>query len=268
MQRYGERVMSELDFAVRPPGRGPGRASETLPRPADAALFLDFDGTLVDLAERPDAIVVPDGTEALLSALLDATGGHLALVSGRRLADIESYLPGFAGPVVASHGAEFREGAERRRHPAAGSDDLARLKDVVRARTPKGVLVEDKPVSIVLHFRQAPAALEPTTRTMEEVVARFPGYILHRAKMALELKPDDVSKGRAVARFLDGPWFGRAPVAIGDDATDETMFAEVLERGGVAVRVGAGETLARHRVEDPAEVHAVLKHWLERSAGQ
>jgi trehalose 6-phosphate phosphatase len=241
-----------------------------LPPLSEAALYLDFDGTLVDLADTPDGIAVPEDLPALLAALHRATGGATVLVSGRRLSDIEAFLPDFPGDVVGSHGAEFREHGTCRAHPAAGTPELDALKARVRdwATPREGVLVEDKPASIVLHYRQAPALAGQAEAAMEAIVRDYPGFVLHRAKMAYELHPDDVSKADAVGRLHGERWPTRRPFAIGDDRTDEGMMAVALDHGGIAVKVGEGESRAPHRIASPRAVRQMLQEWLGAKEGQ
>ncbi|MGZ9810392.1 trehalose-phosphatase [Pseudoroseicyclus sp. H15] len=238
-----------------------------LPPLGEAAIFLDFDGTLVDLAETPDGVKVPSDLSALLSELYRRSGGHTALISGRKVSDIDRFLPDFPGPVVGSHGAERRIDGEFESHPATGSPELEAVKAAARdwADRQENVLVEDKPVSIVLHFRQAPGLLEPAGAAMEEIVAAHEGYELHHAKMALELHPKGVSKGAAVQALIEGRFAGRTPFVAGDDRTDEAMMEVALARGGSALKIGTGETAASLRLDTPSEFRALLSAWIERT---
>ena len=257
--------MSEMDIDRRPLGCGPGRFDMTFPALAASALFLDFDGTLVELASTPDAVRIPPVLPPLLKRLASETGGAVALVSGRRLADVERFLPGFRGPIVGSHGAERRLSGARDVHPAAGSKALQDLKrSVCDWASGTNVLVEDKPVSIVLHFRQVPYLQAEVESAMAGIVARYDGFILHRAKMAVEIKPDGISKAAAVRELLAGPFRGRWPLAVGDDATDETMFKEAAKAGGASIKIGEGATSAQCRLASPAQLHETLQSWIDR----
>jgi trehalose 6-phosphate phosphatase len=166
--------------------------------------------------------------------------------------------------MVGSHGAERWEGGRLWQHEAAGSDALRCIRRTAHAwaEEQEGVLVEDKPCSVVLHFRQAPDLMAPADRFLAAMVAGSPGFVLHHAKMALEVHPADVSKRGAVEALL-GRWPDRRPVAVGDDATDEGMFEAVNARGGLSVKVGPEETAADWRLRDPAEVLETLRGWLE-----
>jgi trehalose 6-phosphate phosphatase len=228
-----------------------------------STLFLDFDGTLVDIAPRPDAITVPEDLENMLAALNDRTDGRTVIVSGRRMEDLDRFLPGFEGVKVGSHGAEVFEDGKLWQHEAMDSDALRCIRRMVDAwaEDRPGVLVEDKPCGVVLHFRQVPDEMAPADRFLSAIVQDNPGFTLHHAKMALEVHPADVSKAGAVARLL-GRWSGRLPVAFGDDATDEGVFEAVKAAGGHAIKVGPEETAADWRVERPDEVRAALGAWL------
>lgn len=250
------------DHAGDPPTDLIGR----LPDPAHAALLLDFDGTLVELAPRPDAVVVPQGLGRLLDRLWQATEGGLALVSGRRLADLDGFVPGFPGLLIGSHGAEARAEGLPPLHPAAGSPGLERLKarmHEIASATP-GTLVEDKPASVVLHYRQAPEAEAALADSVGTLARETPDFVLHRAKMAFEIHPHDVSKAAAVERLLATIWSRRIPVAAGDDLTDEGMFRVAAARGGIAVKIGEGESAASLRLPAPPDLGRLLSGWLDR----
>lgn len=229
-----------------------------------AILFLDFDGTLVDIAARPDGIEVPKDLGPLLSELHERTGGRTVIVSGRRMADLDRFLPGFAGARVGSHGAEVFEDGRLWQHDAVESDELHCIRRMAAtfAEDRPGVLLEDKPCSVVLHFRQAPEAMAQADRFLTALVQDNPGFVLHHAKMALEVHPADVSKRGAIARLIER-WPGRVPVAFGDDATDEGMFEAVNAAGGLSVKVGHEETAADWRLDAPEDVRAALRAWLD-----
>jgi trehalose 6-phosphate phosphatase len=250
-----------IGFAPRHTAPMPG-APEELPL-ARAALFIDFDGKLVDIAARPDAVRVPGEVRGLLGALHERTEGATVVVSGRRMADLDRFLDGFGGLVIGSHGAEMRDGGRFWRHPAADSEELQAIRRMAEAWAEgnPGVLVEDKPCSVAVHFRQAPERMTDGEAVLDTLVKQTPGFVLHHAKMALEVHPDDVSKRGAVGPLIDR-WARRVPVAFGDDATDEGMFEAVNAAGGHSIKVGEGETAADWRLDAPADVRAVLARWL------
>ena len=232
------------------------------PRP-DWALFLDFDGTIVDFAPRPDAIRPAPGLVSVLGRAAQALGGALAVVTGRPVAEIDHWLESSVAAVAGIHGAERRR-ADGRLASAPSSIRLAapppgevarvraRLAGVADAHA--GVVFEDKDCAFVLHFRAAPER----RRTCVEAVKALESAafeVLAGASVA-ELRPRGVHKGTAIAAFMDEPPFaGRTPAFVGDDVTDEDGFRAVNEMGGVSVLAGpARATGARHRLPDVASV--------------
>ncbi len=216
-----------------------------LPRPAhDWALFLDFDGTLAEIAERPDDVSVHPPLPSTLAAVSEALEGALAIVSGRPLLQIDTLLAPLTLPVAGLHGLERRDGGGRvvRADAPAGELKSARreLADFVRG-TP-GLVLEDKGLTLALHFRQAPTRRAECRRAVDRALANGTGALhVLEGKMVYEIKPVGVDKGRAIAAFLGEPPFaGRVPVFAGDDVTDEDGFALVNRRGGVSIRVGDG----------------------------
>lgn len=224
------------------------------------ALFLDFDGTLVDIAPQPESVVVPAGTVATLQALAGYLGGALALISGRPIAQIDAFLQPLRLPVAGVHGAERRSAAGEvtllSTHPLQHVEEVAARLVAAHPR----LRIESKRGSLALHYRQAPE-LEPLClETMQAAVEKSPGLTLLRGKMVVEAKPGGASKGHAIEAFLHEPPFaGRSPVFIGDDCTDEVGFATVQRLRGIGVKVGEGATVAWHRLESAA----VLRNQLQ-----
>ncbi|MFN3273868.1 MAG: trehalose-phosphatase [Paracoccus sp. (in: a-proteobacteria)] len=232
------------------------------PLPDNAALFLDFDGCLVEIAHRPDAVVVTPALTDRLLRLHDRLDGALALISGRNVADLRGHMPGFPGIVAGSHGAEFspRPGRIDAAHEA--DFDVGALHRAARdlAAPHPAVLVEDKPHGVAMHYRSDPALRGFVEETMARLAADNPGLALQPAKMAVELRPQGVGKNDALARMMTmAPFAGRVPVYAGDDTTDEPAMAEAQAQGGFAIKIGDGPTVARHRLPDPA----ALALWLD-----
>ncbi|MEI4471863.1 trehalose-phosphatase [Frigidibacter sp. MR17.24] len=223
--------------------------------PAHDALFLDFDGTLVAIAPTPDAVIVPPALAPLLTALSARLGGALALVSGRALDEIAGFLPGYGGPAIGSHGAEAR-GLPGLAGGGVGPRDLAALHDRFRAfAAAEGLLFEPKPHGAAIHFRARPEAEARARAFVTEVLAGEPGLALQTAKMAFELRPEGATKDAALrAAVAAAPFAGRRPVYLGDDTTDEPAIAWAGSSGGIGVKVGDGDSAARHRLSGPAEV--------------
>ena len=237
-----------------------------LPAPADSALFLDFDGTLVEIAARPDAIDVPDRVPRLLDRARERTGGRVAIVSGRTIAELRHYLPGFDGPLVGAHGAEHFRAGKTVRAVDIDPETIATLHDTVAAfarRTP-GLLAEAKDSGAVLHHREAPEAAEAAGAFMSGLVASLPGFVLQGAHAAHEIRPEGVGKDRALALLCrDEPFAGGTPIFAGDDLTDEPALDWVQQRGGTGLRIGEGETVAAHRLTGPAALLTLLETWLD-----
>jgi len=218
------------------------------------ALFLDFDGTLVDIAPEPGAVVVPCSLVPTLSSLQGYLAGAVAVVSGRPIREIDQYLSPLQLPVAGVHGAE-RRSAEGDLDPLPVSSPS--LEEVDRAATGLAqrhpeLLVERKSASLALHYRRAPQYEQLCLDVMEQAVEQSPGLVLLRGKMVVEAKPGGVSKGSAIEAFLrEPPFVGRTPVFVGDDVTDEIGFSTVQRLGGLGVKVGEGPTVAWQRLSHP-----------------
>lgn len=230
------------------------------------AWFLDVDGTLIEIAETPSAIHVPAGLPDMLSALSRRHDGALALVSGRSVENIGQLVAPARLAASGLHGLE-RTGADGRRlprpQPAAGLDAVREVLGEFAAGHP-GVLLEDKGLTLALHYRQVPA-LEPACRAAAEAaVACRPGFGLMAGRMVFEVRPAGTDKGSAVRAFMaEPPFAGRVPIFVGDDLTDEDGFAAALALGGFAVLVGPERpTAANWRLAEVAE----LRDWLGRAA--
>jgi trehalose 6-phosphate phosphatase len=240
------------------------------PRP-DWCFFLDFDGTLAELAGRPDTVAV-DGTLAdLLDNLRGAAAGAVALVSGRRIAELDRLLAPVRLAAAGLHGAERRT-ADGRLHappPAPAGMPAAARGLAAAAGAHPGLLFEDKGAGLALHFRAAPH-LEPVARAAVLKAWRrlaTTHEVLHGHKV-LEVKPAGAHKGAAVAAFLaEAPFRDRVPLFIGDDLTDEDGFAAAQAAGGEGVKVGAGPTSARYRLADARAVRDWLARWIARRRG-
>lgn len=239
---------------------------EAMPR---FALFTDFDGTLVELAATPDAIIVPDDLGAEIVAAASRFDGALAVISGRELSDLERYLP--AGIAVAGgHGVERRRADGSRIALAEGLEDsAAALAQRLRpfAATHEGLLLELKNSAVALHYRLAPDFADKAREAMMQALAEVPGFDALEGKMVIEARPSVAGKAEAVRAFMQEPPFaGRVPVFIGDDTTDEDGFRAAQEMGGVGVKVGDGETAAKVRTPDVSGARAIIAGLAERAA--
>jgi trehalose 6-phosphate phosphatase len=227
------------------------------------ALFLDFDGTLADLAPHPDAVAIDADLGDVLARLAARLDGALAIVTGRPITVIDRHFAPHRFDVAGLHGAELRlrgtlrEATRDPRLPLLA----ARLRD--RFALAPGVIVEDKGGSVAVHWRLAPDAEPAVALALQDGLAWLgPGWRLLRGKAVLELLPAAASKGDAIRAFLQEPPFrGRRPVFAGDDVTDEDGFAFVQQAGGLAFRVGPEPTLARRRISSPAALRRVIRSW-------
>ncbi len=209
---------------------------------ASIALFLDVDGTLLDLAARPDDVVTPAGLVATLAGAERKLAGALALISGRPIDDIDGLFAPLRLRVSGVHGAEIRFDPDGLTTPTVAADlPQSLLAALRRAVEPfPGVIVEDKRFSFTVHYRLAPSAERPLRNIVKQLVDSSPIAVdMMDAHCAIEIKSPCFDKGGAIAAFLSTSTFsGRKPIFVGDDTTDESGFALVSARGGCAYSVG------------------------------
>jgi trehalose 6-phosphate phosphatase len=229
------------------------------------ALFLDFDGTLVEIAERPEAVVVEPGLTDTLAALRDALQGALAIVSGRAIATLDGFLAPFRFDAAGLHGVEHRIRGELFPCRPEAHPVLREAIEALPARLPRhpGILIEDKGCSVGVHWRLAPELDTEVIEVVEELASTLgPEYRLQAGKAVAEILPAQAAKGPAIARFLaQEPFRGRRAIFAGDDLTDEKGFVTVNELGGLTIRVGAGLTGAQRRVDTPLALRRRLSEW-------
>lgn len=225
-----------------------------------SALFLDFDGTLADLAETPEAVRVEPGLVDTLEVLRQRLGGALAIVTGRPMIQTDGFLAPLLLPTAGIHGAERRGAsgiitqAPELEMPLieAAVDQLLRRYPALRA--------EKKRSAIALHYRQAPELRWACVSALQEAVSHYPEATLLEGKMVVEVKSRSTTKATAIRDFLlEAPFHGRQPVFAGDDVTDEAGFEYVQSVNGLGVKVGPGETIAWRRVDSPAWLRESLR---------
>jgi len=230
-------------------------------KPDGTAIFLDFDGTLADIAEHPDAVSVPQATREVLARLKRSTQGALAIVTGRPITDIDRFLAPLYLPVAGVHGLE--------RRAAQGTISLApidpRTFDFVRGRLEAfagahpGLFLEVKQGSMALHFRQRPELGSACTAAVHEAINGARGFEILHGKMVVEVKAGEATKADAVAAFMNEvPFRGRLPLFAGDDVTDEDAFEEIQRAKGISIKIGGGATAALFRSEGTA----AFREWL------
>ncbi|ABS61929.1 HAD-superfamily hydrolase, subfamily IIB [Parvibaculum lavamentivorans DS-1] len=238
-----------------------------LPLPAPQpgwALFLDFDGTLTELAPSPDAVVVDPAMPQVLAGLLEGLGGAVAVVSGRSLAEVDRLL-GVVLPGAGVHGLELRTHRDAEIRPPAEAEGIAVIASVLTplVEADPRLILETKPGAVALHYRRAPEREKECRAAMKAAVAGTTGIHVIDGKMVLEAKPDHVNKGYAIENLMQVPPFaGRVPVFAGDDRTDEDGFGVVRALKGVTIKIGPGLSRAEYRV---ASVEAFID-WLKEVA--
>ena len=228
----------------------------------DWAFFLDVDGTLLSLAETPQSILVEKPLLQLISSLHAACGGALALVSGRMISDLQDRIGLAQLPLAGLHGLERRDSSGRlwiHATPPAAKSVIKDALEPLLARQP-ALILEDKGLTLALHYRQAPTLGAYVHRLMGQLLRMHGhGLELQRGKFVVEIKPAGIHKGTAIDEYLtESPFKGRLPVFIGDDQNDEQGFAAVNAQGGVSIKVGNGPSCAQFRLPDVAAV----RRWL------
>jgi trehalose 6-phosphate phosphatase len=230
---------------------------------ATTALFLDLDGTLAPIAARPQDVRPEPRRTGLMQRLQERLDGRLAVISGRTLADVDRILEGRVVTVAAVHGLVLRspDGSVRAAPPHPALPEAARRLREFAARD-SGLLVEEKGLSVALHYRLARPQAEAAVRCASQV-AEATGLMLQPGDMVQELRTPGSTKGDCVSVLLDiAPFAGARPVFVGDDATDEHGFEAVQDRGGQGVLVGPlRPTAARSRLVGVDQALA----WLEAS---
>ena len=204
-----------------------------------ASLFLDFDGTLVDIAPSPDEVLVTSELGALLERLLDRLDGRVAILTGRSSQEVEELIGSDRLTIGGHHGLEARAAGK----VILSADRPPMLDEVVRqlgsfASEQPCVLVEEKPLGVAIHFRAAPSEEEACRTAVEEAALRS-GLVIQPGKMVFELRPGGTNKGEALRKLASAsPFSGFRPVFMGDDLTDEPAFLAARQLGGAGVLIG------------------------------
>lgn len=223
------------------------------------ALFLDFDGTLIELAETPDSIAVAPDLARRLATLSDRLEGRLALVSGRAIEDLEAHLGPLTLACAGSHGSARRSSNGDWLSEPPSSIDGSILEEVAAFARAAGALFERKAHGAAIHSRTAPHLEERCGLFLDGIAERH-GLQVKRGKFVAELVSPGADKGHAVSAFMaTHPFAGARPVFVGDDVTDEDGFARAIAEGGCAIAVGPRDSEhANYHLADPAAV----QHWL------
>ncbi len=227
---------------------------------ADAALYLDFDGTLAALAPHPDGVTIEAGLPELLLRVRERLSGAVAIVTGRTLKALDALIgkPRFAGAGL--HGLEWRL-AEGKTHFSGDPAGASRIVEALRERfgSDPRLVIEDKGASVALHYRRAPKQAQACLTALREL-ARGPEFEILHGHYMVEARPRGVHKGAAVkALQRHAPFSGRRPIFVGDDRTDEDGFRAALVHGGYGIKVGPEPSEARYRLASVAAVNTWLK---------
>jgi len=235
------------------------------------SILLDIDGTLLDLARTPREVWVPPGLAATLQALRDRTKGALALVSGRSLNDIDLIFAPDRFPAVGGHGAEMRLSTDSEAvatHAPPMDQELKRRLAAI-ARLSPGILLEDKGYSLALHYRLAPHAEKAIYEAVSLIRADLPNAPIEvlPGKCVCEIKQAGFDKASGVRELVrHAPFHDRRPIFIGDDVTDESVFAIVPSLGGLAFSVGRHASGVAGHFDTPSDVRAWLKRLIDGKA--
>ena len=227
------------------------------------AIFTDFDGTLVELAETPDAVEVDGTLTDQLQRAITELDSAFAVLTGREIADIDKFLAPLHLPIAGAHGTQRRraDGFVETVDPAIvlGAEEIAHAMEALILSNPR-LLLEAKEGAVAVHYRQAPELEGAVRIAMEKALHNVPDFTLVPGKMVLEARPRAASKGEALRAFMrEEPFLGRTPIFIGDDTTDEDAFIAAQDLGGVGIKLGDGDTAARMRIPNVASVHALIR---------
>jgi trehalose 6-phosphate phosphatase len=235
--------------------------------PDNFALFLDFDGTLVAIANRPDEVRLDPKTQEALAQLNELLAGALAIITGREIAAVDRFLEPLRLSIAGVHGLMRRDAQGKTYASAFDSRLPAAIEQAVRPLLAKhpGLLVERKYGALALHYRAHPELEQASIEAIENAVGELQAIEIKRGKMVVEVKAIGGDKGAAVADFLkEKPFAGRRPVFAGDDVSDEDAFVVVNARDGISIKVGPGTTRASFRAAGTAE----FLEWLRRLPAQ
>ena len=231
--------------------------------PAGVALFLDIDGTLLEIAEKPESVDVPEGLKQVLNDLENCLDGALAFVSGRSISDVDRLFEPLKLPTSGKHGLERRD-SFRKIHQGRfrNSKDFTNIKKVLKTFAIKnpGTVLEDKGKTIALHYRLKPNAGSHAKKLISNLNIDQNDLEVLSGKMVLEVKPRVFNKGTAISKFMmEYPFIGRIPIFIGDDVSDEAGFKTVNARGGVSICVNPEiKSAARWKVANVSSVLNIL----------
>ncbi len=245
-----------------------GRAPAPRIDPRTTAVFLDIDGTLLDIAPTPLEVMVSDELRATLASLFTIFGGAIAFVSGRPIAEMDRLFDPLRLPAVGGHGAEvrFRRDSEAKRSKIATLDDELRAAFARIGRIGEGVIIEDKGYSLAIHYRQAPQLGGEIMKSVTAICKneRCDSLEILPGKLVIEIKPGGYDKGTGLRELMSVPPFtGRKAIFIGDDVTDNAAFSVLPDFGGAGFSVGGVVPGTSYNFDGPQDVRRWLRHLSE-----
>jgi trehalose 6-phosphate phosphatase len=224
-------------------------------------IFLDLDGTLVEIEDRPDDVRIDPATLRFIERLRDKVGRALALLSGRDIHVIDRLLYPLVLPVAGVHGLQRRDASGRLHSPIIDQSIVDAIAAKIEAAfvSEPGVVIERKTGAVAMHFRLRPDFEKRCLALAREIIRDRPGLDMIKGKMVCEIRLHGNDKGAVIATFLEErPFKGRKPIFAGDDATDEPGFVSVNARDGVSIKIGENPTAAKFRAANVLE----LRNWL------
>jgi len=225
-------------------------------------IFLDFDGTLVEIEDHPDDVRVDASTLRFVEKLSGKVGGALALISGRDIDVVDRLLHPLVLPVAGVHGLQRRDAAGRLHTPVIDQRVVEAIANDIESTFSEepGVVIEKKTGAVALHYRLRPDFETRCVALAEKIVSdRFELHLI-KGKMICEIRIDGNDKAAVIEAFLaERPFRGRKPIFAGDDISDESGFSAVNACGGVSIKIGGGPSSAKFRAESVAELH----NWFE-----
>lgn len=230
-------------------------------------LFLDVDGTLLEIAATPDEVHVDPDLVDLLRQLERACDGALALVSGRPIAELDDLFAPLFLSVAGVHGCERRDASGHWYRPTVVGATLEPIRREIEhlLRQYHGTLIEDKGCALAVHFRKAPYLEEVLKVQLSSLLTRTTEYELLEGDHVIEIKPVAQNKATAIEAFMqETPFAGRTPIFIGDDKTDLDGFAAVRRFRGRAISVG-DRVIADTALPNPAAVREWLRELLREA---
>lgn len=223
------------------------------------AIFLDLDGTLLELKDHPNEVRAESSTLSLLQRLSERAGKALAVISGRDIGAIDRILHPLVLPVGAVRGLRRRDASGEIR--SSGQLDLASIAFVLKATigNEPGIFIEPKTGAVAVHYRLRPDLEQRCLEVVKEVVGARSDLRIYAGKMVFEIAYDRSDKGEAISEFLnEKPFIGRTPIFAGDDPSDEAGFSLVNARNGISIKVGREPTTARYRADSVSQ----FRDWL------